>query len=72
MHPGSPSTHATHPLVALVVPVVDDRASDEVAERLATSPSYVGNVETGRLNLTIGQLARAADAWEPTSVSCFP
>jgi transcriptional regulator with XRE-family HTH domain len=34
----------------------------ELARRLGTSPSYVTNVEAGRLNLTIGQLARIADA----------
>lgn len=33
-----------------------------VAERLGTSPSYVTNVEAGRLNLTLGQLARIAEA----------
>lgn len=33
-----------------------------VARRLGTSPSYVANLEAGRLNLTIGQLARIADA----------
>lgn len=34
----------------------------EVAERLATSPAYLTNVEAGRLNLTLGQLARIASA----------
>lgn len=34
----------------------------EVAERLATSPTYVTNVEAGRLNLTLGQLTRIASA----------
>jgi transcriptional regulator with XRE-family HTH domain len=34
----------------------------EVAERLATSPAYVTNVEAGRLNLTLGQLTRIAAA----------
>jgi transcriptional regulator with XRE-family HTH domain len=34
----------------------------ELARRLGTSPAYVTNVEAGRLNLTIGQLARIADA----------
>lgn len=34
----------------------------EVAERLATSPAYVTNVEAGRLNLTLGQLTRIASA----------
>lgn len=34
----------------------------EVAERLSTSASYVANVEAGRLNPTVGQLARIAEA----------
>jgi len=34
----------------------------EVAARLETSPSYVTNVEAGRLNLTLGQLTRIAAA----------
>jgi transcriptional regulator with XRE-family HTH domain len=34
----------------------------EVAARLETSPSYVTNVEAGRLNLTLGQLTRVAAA----------
>jgi len=34
----------------------------EVGVRLGTSASYVANVEAGRLNLTVGQLARIADA----------
>ena len=34
----------------------------EVAERLATSPTYITNVEAGRLNLTLGQLTRIAAA----------
>jgi transcriptional regulator with XRE-family HTH domain len=34
----------------------------EVAERLGTSASYVANVEAGRLNPTVGQLARIAEA----------
>jgi len=34
----------------------------EVADRLATSPAYVTNVEAGRLNLTLGQLTRIAAA----------
>jgi transcriptional regulator with XRE-family HTH domain len=34
----------------------------EVGLRLGASPSYVANVEAGRLNLTVGQLARIADA----------
>ena len=34
----------------------------EIAERLELTTPYVSNVEAGRLNLTIGQLARFADA----------
>jgi transcriptional regulator with XRE-family HTH domain len=34
----------------------------DVADRLATSPTYVTNVEAGRLNLTLGQLTRIAAA----------
>ena len=34
----------------------------EVADRLELNASYVSNVEAGRVNLTIGQLARIADA----------
>jgi transcriptional regulator with XRE-family HTH domain len=34
----------------------------ELAARLQTSSSYVANVEAGRVNLTVGQLARVADA----------
>jgi transcriptional regulator with XRE-family HTH domain len=34
----------------------------DVAARLETSPTYVTNVEAGRLNLTLGQLARVASA----------
>jgi transcriptional regulator with XRE-family HTH domain len=34
----------------------------DVAARLATSPTYVTNVEAGRLNLTLGQLTRVAAA----------
>lgn len=34
----------------------------ELARRLDTSPSYVANLEAGRLNPTVGQLARIADA----------
>lgn len=34
----------------------------DVAERLEVDKSYVANVETGRRNLTLGQLARIADA----------
>ncbi len=34
----------------------------EVAERLATSASYITNVEAGRVNLTLGQLSRIAAA----------
>ena len=34
----------------------------EVATRLDTSPTYVTNLEAGRLNLTLGQLTRVASA----------
>ena len=34
----------------------------QVAARLGVSPTYVTNVEAGRLNLTVGQLAHIADA----------
>jgi transcriptional regulator with XRE-family HTH domain len=34
----------------------------EVAERLDSSAPYISNVEAGRVNLTLGQLARVADA----------
>jgi transcriptional regulator with XRE-family HTH domain len=34
----------------------------ELGERLDTSGAYVANVETGRANLTLGQLAAFADA----------
>lgn len=34
----------------------------EVARRLDVSPTYVQNVEAGRANLTLGQLARVAVA----------
>jgi transcriptional regulator with XRE-family HTH domain len=34
----------------------------EVAARLDTSPTYITNVEAGRVNLTLGQLARVAAA----------
>ncbi|MGH2955205.1 MAG: helix-turn-helix domain-containing protein [Solirubrobacterales bacterium] len=34
----------------------------EVAERLSLTVPYVSNVEAGRANLTLGQLARFADA----------
>jgi UDP-N-acetylglucosamine 1-carboxyvinyltransferase len=34
----------------------------ELAERLGTTPAYITNVEAGRTNLTIGQLAHIADA----------
>jgi transcriptional regulator with XRE-family HTH domain len=35
---------------------------DEVAQRLDSSAPYISNVEAGRVNLTLGQLARIADA----------
>jgi transcriptional regulator with XRE-family HTH domain len=34
----------------------------EVASRLGASPAYVTNVEAGRTNPTLGQLARIAEA----------
>jgi transcriptional regulator with XRE-family HTH domain len=34
----------------------------EVAKRLELTVPYVSNVEAGRVNLTVGQLARFADA----------
>jgi transcriptional regulator with XRE-family HTH domain len=34
----------------------------EVAARLETSPTYVTNIEAGRVNLTVGQLTRVAAA----------
>jgi transcriptional regulator with XRE-family HTH domain len=39
-----------------------DLTQAEVAARLETSPTYVTNVEAGRLNLTLGQLTRVASA----------
>jgi transcriptional regulator with XRE-family HTH domain len=39
-----------------------DLTQVELAARLQTSSSYVANVEAGRVNLTVGQLARIADA----------
>jgi transcriptional regulator with XRE-family HTH domain len=35
-----------------------------LADRLGTSAPYVSSVETGRANLTVGQLAAVADAME--------
>ncbi len=37
-------------------------AQAELAERLGGSPSYVSAVESGRRNLTLGQLANIANA----------
>jgi transcriptional regulator with XRE-family HTH domain len=34
----------------------------ELASRLGTTPVYITNVEAGRTNLTVGQLANIADA----------
>ena len=34
----------------------------EVAERLGVNPTYITNVEAGRVNLTVGQLAAFAEA----------
>ena len=39
-----------------------DLTQAEVAARLETSPTYVTNLEAGRLNLTLGQLTRVASA----------
>lgn len=36
----------------------------EVADRLNATPPYVSGLETGRANLTVGQLAAIADALE--------
>ena len=36
----------------------------ELAARLGVSPTYIANVEAGRTNLTIGQLASIARAME--------
>lgn len=36
----------------------------EIGERLGASGAYVAKVETGRANLTLGQLAAFADALE--------
>ena len=34
----------------------------EVAARMAVNPSYVANLEAGRVNATLGQLANVAEA----------
>jgi transcriptional regulator with XRE-family HTH domain len=34
----------------------------ELATRMGVNPTYVTNVEAGRVNLTVGQLANIADA----------
>ena len=34
----------------------------ELASRMKVNPTYVSNVEAGRVNLTVGQLANIADA----------
>jgi transcriptional regulator with XRE-family HTH domain len=44
----------------------------ELGERLDTSGAYVAKVETGRANLTIGQLAAFADALNAGLVVQFP
>lgn len=44
----------------------------EVAVRLETSPTYVTNVEAGRLNLTLGQLTRVAAAIGADLQVCLP
>lgn len=38
------------------------RKQAEVADVLGVTPAYISNVEAGRMNLTIGQLYRLADA----------
>jgi len=38
------------------------QATTELAKRLDLTIPYVSNVEAGRVNLTVGQLARFADA----------
>jgi transcriptional regulator with XRE-family HTH domain len=39
-----------------------DISQAELARRLGVSPSYVSNLEAGRLNVTVGQLANVASA----------
>lgn len=40
----------------------NDLSQAELARRLGVSPSYVSNLEAGRLNVTVGQLANVASA----------
>lgn len=45
----------------------------QVADRLDVSQSYVQSVEAGRVNLTVGQLGRFADALHATlSITLAP
>lgn len=44
----------------------------EVARRLGVNPSYVTNVEAGRVNLTIGQMAAFAEAMDAGLAVDFP
>lgn len=39
-----------------------DITQAELAQRLGVNPSYITNVEAGRVNLTVGQLAAFAEA----------
>jgi transcriptional regulator with XRE-family HTH domain len=39
-----------------------DLTQAELARRLGVSPSYVSNLEAGRVNVTVGQLANVANA----------
>jgi transcriptional regulator with XRE-family HTH domain len=43
----------------------------ELARRLDVHPSYIGGVETGRRNLTIGQLGNVAEALQARLVISF-
>ena len=44
----------------------------EVARRLGVNPSHVTNVEAGRVNLTIGQMAAFAEAMDAGLAVDFP
>lgn len=63
-----PRTVASDPTAALVGDEirrarVEARLTQaDVADRLDLNASYVSNVEAGRVNLTLGQLTRIADA----------
>jgi transcriptional regulator with XRE-family HTH domain len=39
-----------------------DLTQAELARRLGVSPSYISNIEAGRVNVTVGQLANLANA----------